>query len=338
MLTTQHPMLIFWGPDHLCFYNDAFARSLGPEKDPAGLGAPAKVMWRETWDEITGPQIQHVMSGRGATWHENQLVPIDRHGVRDEVYWTYSFNPINHPEAPTGVGGVLVICTETTHQVKSEQHERAESARAHVNLKETHHRVKNNLMTIMAIVGLERRKLDNPELRQSLDRIRARLDSFAQLYEMMLVADDEDAVDAGQYIRRLCEKLSEITMSGSTTKVDCRVQTISVYLNQDDAISLGAIAVELTSNAVTHAFQDRNSGVIDVRLLRDGDDFSLIICDDGIGDNDRAHEQSSSSTGIGMELVKHYAQSLDGSLTTEASESGTTVTLRFPASREVAAT
>lgn len=57
------------------------------------------------------------MTGKGATWNENHLVPITRHGSREEVYWTYSYSPIDHREAPFGVGGVLVLCTETTEQV-----------------------------------------------------------------------------------------------------------------------------------------------------------------------------------------------------------------------------
>jgi len=116
LLTTQHPIFIFWGEEHTCLYNDAYSRSLGPEKHPVILGAPGRESWQEIWP-IIGPQIEQVMRGEGATWHENQLVPILRHGTIEEVYWTYSFGPIDEPEAPHGVGGVLVICTETTEQV-----------------------------------------------------------------------------------------------------------------------------------------------------------------------------------------------------------------------------
>ncbi len=60
------------------------------------------------------------MRGEGATWHENHLVPSYRHGRLDEVYWTYSYGPIDDESAPNGVGGVLVVCTETTRQMKIE--------------------------------------------------------------------------------------------------------------------------------------------------------------------------------------------------------------------------
>ncbi len=89
LLTTQHPVFIFWGAELTCFYNDAYSRSLGPEKHPSILGLPGKQAWPEIW-QIIGPQIDQVMRGDTATWHENQLVPIIRHGALQDVYWTYS--------------------------------------------------------------------------------------------------------------------------------------------------------------------------------------------------------------------------------------------------------
>ncbi len=128
LLTTGHPTLIFWGPELTCLYNDAFSRSLGPEKHPSILGAPGRRSWEEVWP-IVGAQIEQVLRGDGAVWHENQRVPIIRHGELQEVYWTYSYNPIDEPAFPHGVGGVLVICTETTEQVLAEQRLSAERER-----------------------------------------------------------------------------------------------------------------------------------------------------------------------------------------------------------------
>lgn len=127
-LTTRHPVFIFWGREHLCLYNDAYRASLGPEKHPSILGAPGREAWAEIW-HIIGPQIDLVMRGDGATWHENQLVPILRHGALQDVYWTYSYAPIDDEAAPHGVGGVLVVCTETTAQVQAERRYASERER-----------------------------------------------------------------------------------------------------------------------------------------------------------------------------------------------------------------
>ena len=116
MLNAGHPMYVWWGEPLVCLYNDAYRKSIGPERHPGSLGQPAREVWAEIWD-IIGPQIDQVMTGRGATWHENQLVPITRNGVLENVYWTYSYGPIDDETAPNGIGGVLVVCSETTAQV-----------------------------------------------------------------------------------------------------------------------------------------------------------------------------------------------------------------------------
>ncbi|HET6262715.1 MAG TPA: PAS domain S-box protein, partial [Chloroflexia bacterium] len=116
MLSTRHPVFIHWGNDLRCLYNDAFAESLGPEKHPSILGMPARQAWPETYP-VVGAQLEQVMSGGEATWAENHPMPVTRNGRVEEVYWTYSYGPIPDPDAPNGVGGVLVLTAETTQAV-----------------------------------------------------------------------------------------------------------------------------------------------------------------------------------------------------------------------------
>jgi PAS domain S-box-containing protein len=110
LLNTNHPMFIWWGPDLIQFYNDAYRQTMGPERHPGALGQRGQECWAEIWD-IIGPQIEQVMSGGGATWNENQLVPVTRYGRLAQVYWTYGYSPIDQED---GVGGVLVVCRDVT--------------------------------------------------------------------------------------------------------------------------------------------------------------------------------------------------------------------------------
>ncbi len=110
VLNTNHPMFIWWGPNLTQFYNDGYRQTMGPERHPAALGQDGRKCWAEIWN-IIGPQIEQVMRGGGATWHENQLVPVTRHGRLEQVYWTYGFSPIDEDD---GVGGVLVVCRDVT--------------------------------------------------------------------------------------------------------------------------------------------------------------------------------------------------------------------------------
>ena len=110
LLNTNHPMFIWWGPELIQFYNDAYRQTMGPERHPSALGQRGRECWEEIWP-IIGPQIEQVMSGGGATWHENQLVPVTRHGRLEQVYWTYGYSPIDEGDL---VGGVLVVCRDVT--------------------------------------------------------------------------------------------------------------------------------------------------------------------------------------------------------------------------------
>ena len=111
-------MFIWWGRDLIQFYNDAYRKTMGPERHPSALGQPGRECWQEIWP-IIGPQVDSIMAGGAPTWHEDQLVPVTRHGKLEEVWWTYGYSPIRDAD---GVRGVLVICNDVTkeHLVKAE--------------------------------------------------------------------------------------------------------------------------------------------------------------------------------------------------------------------------
>lgn len=117
LLNSKFPMFLWWGPDLICFYNDAYRPSLGNNgKHPTILGMKAKEAWPEIWD-IIKPLIDQVLTTGEAIWSENQLVPIYRNGTIEDVYWTFSYSPVNDElDKPNGV---FVTCVETTQQVNS---------------------------------------------------------------------------------------------------------------------------------------------------------------------------------------------------------------------------
>jgi two-component system sensor histidine kinase VicK len=115
ILNSKFPMFLFWGPQLICFYNDAYRPSLGNNgKHPSILGIPAVEAWAEIW-HIIKPLIDQVMAGGEATWSEDQLIPIYRNGKIEDVYWTFSYSPVNDESGK--VAGVFVTCTETTSKV-----------------------------------------------------------------------------------------------------------------------------------------------------------------------------------------------------------------------------
>ena len=117
LLESRHPMFLWWGPDLIQIFNDGYRPSFGTSgRDVAALGARGREYWAEIWD-IIGPQIAQVLATGEATWHEDHLVPIDRNGVIDDVYWTYGYSPVRDDDGSTS--GVLVVVQETTAHVKA---------------------------------------------------------------------------------------------------------------------------------------------------------------------------------------------------------------------------
>ncbi|HEV2639318.1 MAG TPA: hypothetical protein VGX23_29545 [Actinocrinis sp.] len=86
-LTSRFPMIVWWGPGLHFLYNDAYLPLLGTNH-PA-LGKPGEQVWSEIW-HIIGPMLESVMADGQATWSEDLLLPLSRHGYLEETYWTYS--------------------------------------------------------------------------------------------------------------------------------------------------------------------------------------------------------------------------------------------------------
>jgi len=110
LLSSNHPMFIWWGDELIQFYNDGYRQTMGPERHPAALGQAGRPCWEEAWDLI-GPDIERVMRDGTSAWYEDRLVPLTRNGRREDVWWTYGYSPI---EDEAGVHGVLVICNDVT--------------------------------------------------------------------------------------------------------------------------------------------------------------------------------------------------------------------------------
>lgn len=115
-LSTQFPVLIVAGAERISIYNDAYARILAGLKHPAALGSPAADVWPEIWDQI-GPEFDRVYETGTPTWHEDELLVLERHGFPEECYFSWSLAPILDDDGD--VVGVIDIVTETTGAVLS---------------------------------------------------------------------------------------------------------------------------------------------------------------------------------------------------------------------------
>jgi two-component sensor histidine kinase len=242
VLTSRHPMFIWWGPELIQFYNDAYRETMGPERHPSALGGCGRECWDEIWD-IIGPQIDYVMAGNGATWNEDQLVPVTRHGRREDVWWTYSFGPIDFEGK---VGGVLVVCRDVTSE---------HLAREALNLinEELKHRVKNTLTVLGAVATQTFRDASS---KSDLEKYLGRLAAFGRAHDLLTSANWAEAP--------LHDVISTALAPYRTGERRFAVSGPALVVKSRQALALSLAIHELATNALKYGALRAASGSVSI--------------------------------------------------------------------------
>ncbi|WP_406107731.1 SpoIIE family protein phosphatase [Micromonospora globbae] len=121
MLASSAQIVMFWGDEHLAFYNDAYRPTIGG-KHPDALGRPARTHWAETWS-VLAPLLSGVRATGRSYRAEDHPFLLERHGFLEQTYFDVSYDPIR--DADGTVGGVFCIVNETTGRVLGERRMRA---------------------------------------------------------------------------------------------------------------------------------------------------------------------------------------------------------------------
>ena len=112
-LESRFPILIWWGPELVMLYNDAYAPLIG-SKHPDALGQRGADCFPEIW-EIIGPMLAGVRERGESTWSDDQLLLLERRGFPEECYFTFSYSPIRDESG--AIEGVFTAVAETTSHV-----------------------------------------------------------------------------------------------------------------------------------------------------------------------------------------------------------------------------
>ncbi len=119
LLVNRFPLILWWGPHYIQFYNDPYSPIPGT-KHPKSMGQPASECWSEIW-HVIGPLIDRPFQGGLATWMEDILLEVNRHGFVEETHFTIAYSPVPDETAPRGIGGVLGTVHEITQKVIGER-------------------------------------------------------------------------------------------------------------------------------------------------------------------------------------------------------------------------
>ena len=120
LLANRFPLLLWWGPQFIQIYNDAYRPVLGAKHPYPGLGQPVSKCWSEIW-HILRPLIETPFHGGPATWMEDIFLEINRYGFVEETHFTIAYSPVPDETAESGIGGVLATVHEITEKIVGER-------------------------------------------------------------------------------------------------------------------------------------------------------------------------------------------------------------------------
>ncbi|MGH7931478.1 MAG: PAS domain S-box protein, partial [Candidatus Binatia bacterium] len=222
---------------------------------------------------------------------------------------------------------VLSAIVDITAHKRAEDTMKSTLREKEVLLKETHHRVKNNLQIISSLLDLQTSTLRDPRVLQSVQESQHRIRSMALIHEKLYQSPDLAEVDLAEYVDNLTAYLVR-AYRFSEARVSLKLETEPVRLRIDTAIPCGLILNELVSNALKHAFPDGCQGTITVTVKEEEPGkVTVKVSDDGVGLPSGIDWRTTSS--LGLRLVNTLTRQLQGSLAVQTT-GGTSFHISFP--------
>jgi len=191
-------------------------------------------------------------------------------------------------------------------------------------LRESHHRIKNNIASIMGLLGLQAGAASNPEVQSALREAAGRAASIRDLYEKMLISGEYREIMTAAYLGGLADSITALFAGPVRITLERALEDFP--LNSKQLFSMGIILNELLTNALKHAFTGRKTGMVRVASARKNGRIILSIHDDGNGLP--AGFDADTEKGFGLTLVRMLCRQMGGSFTVKAG-AGTTCTLEF---------
>ncbi len=209
--------------------------------------------------------------------------------------------------------GAVLMCRDVSELRRRERELLTKDA----TIREIHHRVKNNLQTVAALLRLQARRMTSTEAREALGEAIRRVTTIAQVHETLSQNLDE-AVDFDALVDRSLRLAADVASPGGSVSTVRRGSFGMVPA--ETATALALVLTELVTNAVEHGFADGRDGNVDIVAERDGLHLRAIVADDGAGLPSEGRHG-----GLGTQIVTTLVRyELRGAIEWKAGESGGT--------------
>ncbi len=183
-----------------------------------------------------------------------------------------------------------------------------------VLLKEIHHRTKNNIQVMMALLDTQSFKIDDPKYKKMFRSHVDRLKTMALVHEHLYSGETYETVEIDKYLKEITDHWQSLTKHRISTDIE------NLVLNMKLAMNLGLVYNEALSNAIEHAYGGDEEGEIEVSLKRAGEKCVLSVKDYGEGFDATANYKT-----LGVTLMQDISRSLESNGMEIESENGTEI-------------
>lgn len=172
-------------------------------------------------------------------------------------------------------------------------------------LSEVHHRVKNNLAIISALLNLESAKLGDEKSQEIFKETRDRIYAISMVHNLLYKNPSLQHIDMVEFFNSFCTSISD---SYSDGRISIEQQISPVNVTIETAVPMALLLNELITNSIKHAFPNGISGSIEVGLEpRPNGGFQFYVFDNGVG----MEEEDLNSSSTGMNIIHSLAEQLE---------------------------
>jgi PAS domain S-box-containing protein len=294
----------FWGKTAEYLHNiqrEAWMESIYPDDLPNVEQAIASKLQTQGYDV----EYRVIRSDQEMNWIHERAFP-----VRNEQGEIYRF---------AGIAEDITRWKQTEVKIQISLQEKE------TLLKEIHHRVKNNLQIVSALLSLQAEAVQHPRILAALRDSENRLRAMALIHEILYQSKDLQRLNFSSYIQCLADS---ILFANSTRpdSINLIYNLEPVFLNLETAIPCGLLLNELVTNALKHAFPDGRQGDISITLQHAANHYILSVQDNGIGIPETLNLENLKS--LGLRIARDLSQQLRGTLELDRN-SGTCFQLKF---------
>ena len=181
-----------------------------------------------------------------------------------------------------GKNALQTVGQDVTEILKSQKNLKDTLHQKEVLLQEVHHRVKNNLAVINALIELQKEEIKSEEALTYLDDTQMRIVSIAKVHETLYQQEDMNENDFGMYIRSLTSQINK-PLAGTEAEIDFEIEGSDIRLSLDQAIPCSLLMNELISNSQKHGFKKGKARKIIIKITLENGWVKIHYRDNGKG-------------------------------------------------------